>query len=246
MFHATMIMVMVWVGFFLLFFCNLSVKGHYPSPFPFPCKWHIRENTSDSHRAKFLPFRGQRAPSRCQPGDDAQRALSGRLFLFHPQNPSSSQFTVFKRQQTVSIFPPLDRVRSTLLWKYLLYFGQRARCALQLPCASHTRCFPGTPHGSSRISVTHPHTRHLPTLLILPYFAYSGHSYGISTLLCASDLSPPRATARFPQHPPAIPNQDALNPLFPSLFSFPLNIFWFTEPFTMTTALSHHFLKSTP
>ena len=155
------------------------------------------------------------ASSPCQPGDDAQPAPSGSLFLSHPQNPSGSQFTIFNQWQTLSIFPPLDRVRFPLRWKYLAYFEQRA---LPLPSPSHT---PGLRHVSSPISVTHPHTQHFSyTVNFILFLLFRSLTHGISTLLCADDLSPPRAAATFPWQPPTIPCPETPFPTF-FFFFFP-------------------------
>ena len=236
---------MAWVGFFLfnfffLFLCNLSVKGHYPSPFRLLCIWHIRENTSDAPRCQIFPgwlsaagTSGSRpASSPCQPGDDAQPAPSGSLFLSHPQNPSGSQFTIFNQWQTLSIFPPLDRVRFPLRWKYLAYFEQRA---LPLPSPSHT---PGLRRVSSPISVTHPHTQHFPTPLILSYFCCSGPSRAgfqpsFVPMTCPRPVPLPHFHGSLPLFP-------ALKPLFPSFFfSFSPNTFWFHQTV-------HHGYSSAP
>lgn len=182
MFHATVIMVMVWVGFFFFFFVILVLKVIIHPLFHFPAYGRFGKTPATPCVAKFFP---PKAGAGCGSGHVQEPPgicwvpAQGAMLSQRPQDrisvpsPKPLQLPICSSQPVANseYCSSLAGVRSALLWNHLAYFRQRVCCALPR--------FPGVRRVSSRISATRPHTSHVPTPSILPCFSYSGHSRAV-------------------------------------------------------------------
>lgn len=110
------------------------------------------------------------------------------IFRKIPATPRSAKFS------NLSIFPPLDRVRSALRWKYRANFRQRSRCAPQLPSPSPSRA-PPLPRDTACVVTglrySSPHVSHSYTVNFILFLLLGPLTCSISLLLYADDLSSP-------------------------------------------------------